>query len=161
MREESGALRTIDATLVEDLTGLVARAAAAILAIAPAALDTRLKADKSPVTAADEAADAVIARGLARLLPGIPVVSEESRERPTALGETFVLVDPLDGTKEIVAGVGEYTVNLASVTGDLSALRRVSSAAGAMARIAAAAFATRSVSASTSGASMVRRTWDC
>jgi 3'(2'), 5'-bisphosphate nucleotidase len=115
VRHESGALRTIDASLVEGLTDLVANAAAAILAIAPAALDTRLKADASPVTAADEAADAVIARGLARLLPGTPVVSEESRDRPSALGETFVLVDPLDGTKEFVAGVGEYTVNLAIV----------------------------------------------
>ena len=115
MTHGSGAWRTIDAALVDELTDLVARAAAAILAIAPTALDTRLKADKSPVTAADEAADAVIAQGLARLLPGTSVVSEESRDRPTALGETFVLVDPLDGTKEFVAGVAEYTVNLAIV----------------------------------------------
>lgn len=115
MRHGSEAVRTIDASLVAALTDLVADAAAAILAIAPAALDTRLKADKSPVTAADEAADAVIARGLIRLLPGIPVVSEESRDRPSALGETFVLVDPLDGTKEFVAGVGEYTVNVAII----------------------------------------------
>jgi 3'(2'), 5'-bisphosphate nucleotidase len=115
VRHESGAVQTIDASLVAALTDLVADAAAAILAIAPAALDTRLKADKSPVTAADEAADAVIARGLTRLLPGIPVVSEESRDRPNELGETFVLVDPLDGTKEFVAGVGEYTVNLAII----------------------------------------------
>lgn len=116
MKPESGAVPTIDAPLVDALTEVVADAAGAILAIAPAAIDTRLKADKSPVTAADEAADAVIARGLARLLPGIPVVSEESRDRPTALGETFALVDPLDGTKEFIAGVGEYTVNLAIVT---------------------------------------------
>jgi 3'(2'), 5'-bisphosphate nucleotidase len=116
VKHDSTALRTIEAPLVDALTDLVADAAAAILAIAPTALDTRLKADKSPVTAADEAADAVIAQGLARLLPGIPVVSEESRSRPSTLGETFVLVDPLDGTKEFVAGVGEYTVNLAIVT---------------------------------------------
>jgi 3'(2'), 5'-bisphosphate nucleotidase len=113
---QSPILRTIDAALAAELTALVASAAAAILAIAPAALATRLKADRSPITAADEAADAVIAQGLARLLPGIPVVSEESRDRPVALGETFALVDPLDGTKEFVAGLGEYTVNLAIVT---------------------------------------------
>ena len=117
VRQDSEAPRTIDASLVDALTDLVAHAAAAILAIAPAALDTRLKADKSPVTAADEAADAVIAQGLARLMPGMAVVSEESRERPAALGETFVLVDPLDGTKEFVKGLGEYTVNLAIITG--------------------------------------------
>ncbi len=115
--QEPKPLRTIDAQLVEELTGLVARAAAAILAIAPTALDTRLKADESPVTAADEAADAVIAQGLARHMPGVAVVSEESRERPTVLGDTFMLVDPLDGTKEFVKGLGEYTVNLAIVSG--------------------------------------------
>jgi 3'(2'), 5'-bisphosphate nucleotidase len=115
VRHDPGAETTIDAALVAALTDLVADAAAAILAIAPASLDTRLKADESPVTAADEAADAVIARGLAALLPGVPVVSEESRERPSALGEMFLLVDPLDGTKEFVAGVGEYTVNVAII----------------------------------------------
>src|SRR5262249_25037495 len=84
VRRESQALRTIDASLVEALTDLVARAAAAILAIAPAALDTRLKADKSPVTAADEAADAAIAEGLGHLLPWIAGVSEGRRCRTTA-----------------------------------------------------------------------------
>jgi 3'(2'), 5'-bisphosphate nucleotidase len=113
--QEFAALRTIEPDLVAALTDLVARAAAAILAIAPGALDTRLKADRSPVTAADEAADAVIAQGLARILPGLVVVSEESRSR-AALGASFALVDPLDGTKEFVAGRGEYTVNLAIVT---------------------------------------------
>jgi len=115
--QDTGAPPIIDASLADALTDLVARAAAAILAIAPTALDTRLKADESPVTAADEAADAVIAQGLARLMPGVAVVSEESRERPAALGETFVLVDPLDGTKEFVKGLGEYTVNVAIIAG--------------------------------------------
>src|SRR5262249_58819706 len=65
---------------------------------------------------ADEAADAVIAEGLGRILPGLAVVSEESRARTPSLGATFALVDPLDGTKEFVAGLPEYTVNLAIVT---------------------------------------------
>ena len=109
-------LRTVDAALAAELTALVARAAAAILAIPRDDIATRLKPDHTPVTAADEAADRVIAHGLARLLPCLPIVSEESRERATALGDTFALVDPLDGTKEFVAGRGEYTVNLAIVT---------------------------------------------
>jgi 3'(2'), 5'-bisphosphate nucleotidase len=108
-------LRTVDQELADALTDLVARAGDAILAVAPTALRTRLKADQSPVTAADEAADAVIAEGLARLLPGLAVVSEESGARAGPLGETFALVDPLDGTKEFVAGHDEYTVNLAIV----------------------------------------------
>jgi len=107
----------VDAALAAELTALVARASAAILAIAPGGMATRLKADHTPVTAADEAADRVIAQGLARILPGVAVVSEESRDAGAALGETFALVDPLDGTKEFVAGRGEYTVNLALVTG--------------------------------------------
>lgn len=109
-------LRTIGPELVDALTAVVARAADAILAVAPGALRTRLKADHTPVTAADEAADAVIAQGLAGCLPGIAVVSEESRAPAASLGETFALVDPLDGTKEFVAGRDEYTVNLAIVT---------------------------------------------
>ncbi|MGP9821305.1 3'(2'),5'-bisphosphate nucleotidase CysQ [Salinarimonas sp. NSM] len=78
----------------------------------------RTKADASPVTAADEAADAAIAAVLARDAPGIPIVSEESSgETAPAQGGRFFLVDPLDGTKEFVAGSGEYTVNIALVEG--------------------------------------------
>jgi len=114
--QKSPVLRAVDAELVGKLTELVARASAAILAVAPDALDTRLKADRTPVTAADKAADAVICEGLARLLPGIAVVSEERPAGAQAPGETFAIVDPLDGTKEFVAGLGEYTVNIALVT---------------------------------------------
>src|SRR5262245_42824895 len=101
-----------DPRLLEQLTGLAARAAAAILAVAPEACDPRLKADQSPVTAADEAG---ALGGLARLLPGVPVVSEEATARPTALPSCFVLVDPLDGTREFLAGRPEFTVNIAMI----------------------------------------------
>jgi len=104
-----------DPRLLEQLTGIAARAAAAIMAIAPAALDPRLKADQSPVTAADEAGEAVILEGLARLLPGVPVVSEEAAVRPTALPSCFLLVDALDGTREFLAGRPEFTVNIAMI----------------------------------------------
>jgi 3'(2'), 5'-bisphosphate nucleotidase len=114
---KSVVLRTVDAALGAELTALVAGAAAAILAVSQGDIATRLKADHTPVTAADEAADRVIVQGLARLLPGLAIVSEESGERAGALGDTFALVDPLDGTKEFVAGRGEYTVNLAIITG--------------------------------------------
>jgi 3'(2'), 5'-bisphosphate nucleotidase len=115
--QEISALRPLDTGLADALTVLVAQAAAAILAVAPAALATRLKDDHTPVTAADEAADAVIAAGLARLMPGVAVVSEEGACRPGSLGDTFALVDPLDGTKEFVAGRDEYTVNVAIIAG--------------------------------------------
>ena len=109
-------LRPEDAVaLMPELTALVAKASAVILGRANA--PARRKADGSPVTDADEAAEAVILDGLARLLPGVPVVAEESvaQQAPARLAGAFVLVDPLDGTKEFIAGRDEYTVNVALV----------------------------------------------
>jgi 3'(2'), 5'-bisphosphate nucleotidase len=74
------------------------------------------KADESPLTQADLAADAIILQGLARHFPGLPVVTEESpglRREPLAQG--YFLVDPLDGTREFLARNGEFTVNIAWV----------------------------------------------
>jgi 3'(2'), 5'-bisphosphate nucleotidase len=90
---------------------------AAILAVRSQNLAPREKADHSPVTAADEAAEAVIIEALARLLPGIPVVSEEASgsTTPATLHGQFALVDPLDGTRELLAGRDEFTVNIALV----------------------------------------------
>ena len=108
-----------DGGLLDELTTIVSAAAEAILAARARALDARTKADRSPVTAADEAAEAVILEGLARVLPGAAVVSEEaaSRECPACVPDSFVLVDPLDGTRELIAGRDEFTVNVAIVSG--------------------------------------------
>jgi len=105
--------------LIDELTAIVARACAVIRTISAAGVSHRLKPDQSPVTAADEASEAEILQGLARLLPGVPVVSEEmaGTQAPPALGRSFVMVDPLDGTKEFLAGSDQFTVNLAIVTG--------------------------------------------
>jgi 3'(2'), 5'-bisphosphate nucleotidase len=75
----------------------------------------RIKADGSPVTSADEAAEAVIAHGLSHLRHSLPIISEESSEGATlaAKSDCYYLVDPLDGTKEFIAGRDEYTVNIA------------------------------------------------
>ncbi|MES2712606.1 MAG: 3'(2'),5'-bisphosphate nucleotidase CysQ [Pseudomonadota bacterium] len=73
------------------------------------------KADGSPLTAADLAADTIIRAGLAATFPAIPVVSEEDAARPEEPGAIFFLVDPLDGTREFVAGRPDYTVNIALV----------------------------------------------
>lgn len=93
------------------LVALIAGDAAAAYA---GASEARLKTDGSPVTAADEAANAVILSGLRHLAPAIPVVSEEAPLPPDA-GSVFWLVDPLDGTREFLAGSGEWTVNIALV----------------------------------------------
>ncbi len=102
-------------SLVRELSELVACAARAILAFDASEVGTRRKEDASPVTDADEAADAVLGEGLARLLPGIPIVSEEGPKPTGALGPAFILVDPLDGTREFIAGRAEYTVNVAVI----------------------------------------------
>lgn len=78
----------------------------------------RQKADGSPVTLADEAAEAVILPRLRALTPDIPVVSEEEVAQgigPRSVGRHFWLVDPLDGTKEFLSGNGEFTVNIALI----------------------------------------------
>jgi 3'(2'), 5'-bisphosphate nucleotidase len=119
MREPSGPLIGPDtaAALIEPLTELVAGAGAAILAVNRSTMTTEGKADGSPVTEADLAADRVIAEGLARLLPKVPSLSEERThltKLPTA--GSFFLIDPLDGTREFIAGRSEFTVNLALIT---------------------------------------------
>lgn len=75
------------------------------------------KKDRSPVTEADSRAEQVILDLLATLLPGVPVLAEEQFEagvRPS-IQDRFVLVDPVDGTKEFIAKNGEFTVNIALV----------------------------------------------
>jgi 3'(2'), 5'-bisphosphate nucleotidase len=102
---------------LDGLTAIASRAAAAILAVPAPELTRREKPDRSPVTAADEAAEAGVLEGLARLLPGLPVISEEAAARatPEAMHGDFLLVDPLDGTRELLAGESEYAVNIALV----------------------------------------------
>lgn len=104
--------------LLDDLTRIVARACTEIRAVSPVTVAQRIKSDQSPVTAADEASEAVILQGLAQLLPGMPVISEESAaDKPvTGTGTSLLIVDPLDGTREFLAGRNEFTVNLAIIT---------------------------------------------
>src|SRR5471030_1869293 len=109
--------RDAAAALMQPLTDLVIRAGAAILGVNRLAMRVDGKADGSPVTEADLAADRIIGEGLARLFPEVPALSEERAHaaKPPYRG-SFFLIDPLDGTKEFVAGRDEFTVNLALVT---------------------------------------------
>src|SRR6202011_5372268 len=109
--------RDAAAALLEPLTDLVIAAGAAILAVTRGAMRIDGKADGSPVTEADLAADRIIAEGLARLVPQVPTLSEERVQMAKPpYDNSFFLIDPLDGTKEFVAGRNEFTVNLALVT---------------------------------------------
>jgi 3'(2'), 5'-bisphosphate nucleotidase len=105
------------AGLIEPLTQLVIRAGAAIMSVNRSAMKVDGKLDGSPVTEADLAADHIIGEGLARLAPQIASLSEERVQLATPpYRDSFFLIDPLDGTKEFVAGRDEFTVNLALVT---------------------------------------------
>ncbi|MEM5388794.1 3'(2'),5'-bisphosphate nucleotidase CysQ [Paraburkholderia phymatum] len=92
-------------------------AGAVIMEIYETDFKVRGKADASPVTAADEAAENVILAALARHASDIPAISEEqaSKGRIPEAGQRFWLVDPLDGTKEFISRNGEFTVNIALI----------------------------------------------
>src|SRR3954467_9755673 len=127
-------VRTIDgeaaSQLMEPLTALVVKAGEAILAVNRAAMRVDGKQDGSPVTEADLAADGIIADGLARLAGDVPSLSEERCQLASPpFRDSFFLIDPLDGTKEFVAGRDEFTVNLALVTRGVPLLGIVSAPA--------------------------------
>lgn len=91
-------------------------AGAKALEIYAGEIATDTKDDASPVTEADRAGEAIILAGLKQLNPDIPVLAEEQASEegaPADMGETFFLVDPLDGTREFINKTGEFTVNIA------------------------------------------------
>lgn len=73
------------------------------------------KSDASPVTEADEAADALISAGLRAAFPDVTLITEEQADSHALTASTFLIVDPLDGTKEFVQRRGDFTVNIAYV----------------------------------------------
>ncbi len=104
--------------LIAELRGIVRDAGEAIMAYYAAGVTVRAKADSSPVTDADEAAERLIVDALRALAPDVPVVAEEmfaEHGAPEVAGGPFWLVDPLDGTKEFISRNGEFTVNIALV----------------------------------------------
>lgn len=105
--------------LLEDI-GIAAREAGqAILEIVARGFGVEHKDDYSPVTEADRAAELIILAALAKAAPGVPVVAEEevAAGRIPEFGDTYFLVDPLDGTKEFIRGGDDYTVNIGLVSG--------------------------------------------
>jgi len=110
--------------LLQGLAQAAVAAGAAIMAVYDSDFAVEIKADSSPVTAADAAGEAVILEALARLAPEIPVVAEEEAAAgriPDTDGH-FFLVDPLDGTKEFISRNGDFTVNIALIEGHAPSL---------------------------------------
>ena len=111
--------RQVDPMLAEAFARIAEQAGREIMRHYKAGGAVRLKNDMSPVTAADEGAEAIILPALAELLREIPCVAEEA----VATGHIpkidadgrFLLVDPLDGTREFLLGNGEFTVNIALI----------------------------------------------
>lgn len=105
------------ADLLPRVEALARAAGALILAVYGTDFAVQDKADASPLTLADERAEALIVPALQRLQPAWPVVAEEeaARGQAPAAADCFWLVDPLDGTREFVARNGEFTVNIALV----------------------------------------------
>ncbi|HSI39723.1 MAG TPA: 3'(2'),5'-bisphosphate nucleotidase CysQ [Xanthobacteraceae bacterium] len=106
-----------DAALLAGLADAALAAGAVVMRIRAEGVSVRTKADSSPVTAADLASEDLLRAHLERLLPGVPVVAEEAvaQGRGETPGERFLLVDPLDGTREFLAENGEFTINVALV----------------------------------------------
>ena len=100
------------------LADIAVEAARLILPLWRSGLAVRAKADESPVTEADQRAEALILERLAAAFPDVPVISEEDASEsgvPEAIGRRFFLVDPLDGTKAFVRGDPAFTVNIALI----------------------------------------------
>lgn len=104
--------------MLDTLETLALAAGKAILDVYRAGPNVTYKNDCSPVTEADERAEAIILEGLAKAFPDIPVVAEEAAAAgniPDVDGKRFFLVDPLDGTKEFINRRDDFTVNIALV----------------------------------------------
>ncbi|WP_201343611.1 3'(2'),5'-bisphosphate nucleotidase CysQ [Pseudomonas putida] len=103
--------------LLEDVIGIARQAGELVLEVYRSDFEVRGKDDASPVTEADERAEALILQALATLTPQIPVISEEAAAAGLVpeFGRRFWLVDPLDGTKEFINRNGEFTVNIALI----------------------------------------------
>lgn len=107
-----------DGERLRGASAIAREAGAIIMGFDPRRVVVRRKGDRTPVTDADEAANALIAARLKELDPDIPLIAEESvaaGEVPPTSGPRFWLVDPLDGTKEFIAGRDEFTVNIALI----------------------------------------------
>jgi 3'(2'), 5'-bisphosphate nucleotidase len=100
--------------LLEDIALAAREAGEAILELVRRGFNVEHKEDLSPVTEADRAAELIILAALAKAAPGVPVVAEEevAAGRIPEIGDTYFLVDPLDGTKEFIRGGDDYTVNI-------------------------------------------------
>ena len=107
--------QTIDCDAIADIFAeITLEAAVAVMAVYAGDIKARTKPDGSPVCDADEAAETIILKRLAQRVPHLPVLAEEaaSRGEKTVSQAAFILVDPVDGTREFLSRNGEFTINI-------------------------------------------------
>lgn len=131
---------TLDSALLRAVEAIARRAGDAIMRVYASEFSIQQKADHSPLTEADSAANRVIVEGLKALEPSVPILSEEAVEAfPRSFaGPRYWLVDPLDGTKEFIKRNGEFTVNIALIEEGCPVLGVVHAPALAVTYLAAA-----------------------
>lgn len=110
-------MNQVMSALLEQVIDISRAAGEQVMQVYRSDFEVRGKEDASPVTEADERAEALILGALAQCSPGIPVVSEEAAAAGhiPEVGQRFWLVDPLDGTREFINRNGEFTVNIALI----------------------------------------------
>jgi 3'(2'), 5'-bisphosphate nucleotidase len=116
--KEPGTMQAVDPDAAAEIfASITLEAGAPVMAIYAAGGSARRKSNGSPVTDADEAAEAIILARLSGHFPGLPVIAEEAVSkggRPVA-APAFILVDPVDGTREFLSRNGEFTINIALI----------------------------------------------
>lgn len=114
-------MSAIDKTLLcVEMRRLALKAGRAIMEIYKADdFEIKTKSDDSPVTIADETADKIIFDGLQKAFPDMVIVTEEQSDTHSKSADTFLIVDPLDGTKEFIHRRGDFTVNIALVENNI------------------------------------------
>lgn len=115
----------MEKNMLLNIVELAVKASEEIMKIYSRDFEVEYKEDSSPLTEADKASHEVIAAGLLKLAPAIPVISEEGTGIPysdRSAYKSFWLVDPLDGTKEFIKRNGEFTVNIALIEGNVPVL---------------------------------------
>ena len=114
---QNGGSRVDRDQIAEIFAEIALEAAVAIMAVYASDSHARRKPDKSPVCDADEHAEAIILERLSERLPGFSILAEEAVANggKTVMGPTFILVDPVDGTREFLEQNGEFTVNIGLV----------------------------------------------
>lgn len=110
-------MNQVMSALLEQVIDISRAAGEQVMQVYRSDFEVRGKEDASPVTEADERAEALILAALAQCAPGVPVISEEAAAAGhiPEVGQRFWLVDPLDGTREFINRNGEFTVNIALI----------------------------------------------